>query len=57
VLPEDVAATLRRAHATLVAKGLDCTLDRRPRMVPHDPTLEAARAAVVEAWRQYGPAA
>jgi glutamate-ammonia-ligase adenylyltransferase len=57
VLPEDVAATLRRAHATLVAKGLDCTLDRRPRMVPHDPTIEAARAAVVEAWRHYGPAA
>ena len=57
VLPEDVAATLRKAHAWLVAAGLDCTLDRRPRLVPHDPALDAARAAIGEAWRGHGPGA
>jgi len=55
VLPEDVAATLRKAHAWLVAAGLDCTLDRRPRLVPRDPALDAARAAIGEAWRRHGP--
>src|SRR5690606_32223706 len=55
VLAEDVAATLRKAHAWLVAAGLDCTLDRRPRLVPHDPALDAVRAAIGEAWRSHGP--
>lgn len=55
VLPEEVAAGLGRAHAALVAAGLDCTLDRRPRLVPHDPALDAARATIIEAWHGHGP--
>ena len=55
VLPEEVAAGLGRAHAALVAAGLDCTLDRRPRLVPHDPALDAARAPIIEAWHGHGP--
>src|SRR5690606_41906793 len=49
------AAGLGRAHAALVAAGLDCTLDRRPRLVPHDPALDAARATIIEAWHGHGP--
>jgi len=54
-LSEVSAGTLRKAHAWLVAAGLDCTLDRRPRLVPRDPALDAARAAIGEAWRRHGP--
>ncbi|MDH5834322.1 bifunctional [glutamate--ammonia ligase]-adenylyl-L-tyrosine phosphorylase/[glutamate--ammonia-ligase] adenylyltransferase [Luteimonas kalidii] len=55
VLPEAAVDALRDAHAWLVAAGLDCTLDRRSRLVPHDAALETARAAVAGAWRRYGP--
>lgn len=37
---------LERAHATLVACALDCTLDRRPRLVPEDAAVAAARASI-----------
>ncbi|HRP72704.1 MAG TPA: bifunctional [glutamate--ammonia ligase]-adenylyl-L-tyrosine phosphorylase/[glutamate--ammonia-ligase] adenylyltransferase [Luteimonas sp.] len=54
VLEAGTAAALRDAHARLVAAGLDCTLDRRPRIVPSDDVLEAARGGVRAAWRQHG---
>lgn len=57
VLPGGTVEALRQAHAWLVAAGLTCTLDRRPRLVAHDDALACARAAVGEAWRSYGPAA
>jgi len=53
-LDADTAGALRAAHALLVAAGLDCTLDRRPRIVPDDVALEPVRADVREAWRRYG---
>jgi len=49
-LDADTANALRAAHALLVAAGLDCTLDRRPRIVPDDDALAPARAAVRAAW-------
>jgi glutamate-ammonia-ligase adenylyltransferase len=39
----DAAAS---AHAVLLARGLDCTLDRRARRVPLDGAIEEAREAV-----------
>jgi glutamate-ammonia-ligase adenylyltransferase len=41
----DVEALLS-AHATLLARGLDCTLDRRPRMSTEDSAIATARLAV-----------
>ena len=46
--PADVAA-LRQAHALMLGLGLDCTLDQRPRLVPPDDALDAARAVVRDA--------
>lgn len=34
------------AHAVLLARGLDCTLDRRPRITIEDATVATARGAV-----------
>lgn len=48
------AAELAQAHALLLARGLDCTLDQRPRLVAHDAPLEAARAVVRAACQQAG---
>ncbi|HEX5756087.1 MAG TPA: bifunctional [glutamate--ammonia ligase]-adenylyl-L-tyrosine phosphorylase/[glutamate--ammonia-ligase] adenylyltransferase, partial [Arenimonas sp.] len=42
-------AELAAAHALLLARGLDCTLDQRPRLVAYDESLEGARAVVREA--------
>ena len=47
-------AALMEAHATLIARGLDCTLDRRPRRLPPDAQIEAARAAIRVAARAQG---
>ena len=44
---------LRIAHATLLQRGLECTLDRRPRRVPRDPEIEQARSAIREAARAH----
>ncbi|WP_245156436.1 bifunctional [glutamate--ammonia ligase]-adenylyl-L-tyrosine phosphorylase/[glutamate--ammonia-ligase] adenylyltransferase [Agrilutibacter solisilvae] len=52
LLPVDIAHALRQAHATLLARGLDCTLDRRSRRVPLDADVEAARAAIKAALRE-----
>jgi glutamate-ammonia-ligase adenylyltransferase len=38
----------------MLGRGLDCTLDQRPRLVPMDASLAAARAAVRAACVQHG---
>ncbi len=48
-LPGGDAAALLQAHATLLARGLDCTLDRRPRIVIEDAAIVAAREEVRKA--------
>ena len=46
-LDATVAGALSEAHALMLARGLDCTLDRRARRVPAgDPAVDAARAIV-----------
>jgi glutamate-ammonia-ligase adenylyltransferase len=45
----DTHASLLAAHASLLDAGMRCTLDRRPRRVPQDASIEAARAAIREA--------
>ena len=47
------ADRLREAHATLLARGLECTLDRRSRRVPLDDVIEAARAAIRDVARRH----
>lgn len=46
IFDDTTAAALQAAHATLLMRGLDCTLDRRPRRLPLDESLEAARAVI-----------
>ncbi len=48
------ADALHGAHALMLARGLDCTLDRRPRRVPYDEAIEAARAAIRAAAQAQG---
>jgi glutamate-ammonia-ligase adenylyltransferase len=50
-LQEPVADALRAAHASLLALGLACTLDRRQRLVADDASLVPARAAIRDAVR------
>src|SRR5690606_12761793 len=45
------AADLQQAHAQLLGRALDCSLDGRPRLVPHDADIDAARAAIRAARR------
>ncbi|HZH43858.1 MAG TPA: bifunctional [glutamate--ammonia ligase]-adenylyl-L-tyrosine phosphorylase/[glutamate--ammonia-ligase] adenylyltransferase [Lysobacter sp.] len=54
VLAPATAAALAEAHALLLARGLHCTLDRRPRRVPLDAEIERARAAVRAAAHECG---
>jgi glutamate-ammonia-ligase adenylyltransferase len=49
VLPSDEVAALLQAHALMLGLGLDCTLDQRPRLVPPDDSLDAARTVIREA--------
>ena len=51
VFDQDTRAALHAAHATLLARGLECTLDRRQRRVPMDPEVARARAAIRDAVR------
>ncbi|AXK73666.1 bifunctional [glutamate--ammonia ligase]-adenylyl-L-tyrosine phosphorylase/[glutamate--ammonia-ligase] adenylyltransferase [Lysobacter sp. TY2-98] len=51
VLDRAIAGPLAEAHALMLARGLDCTLDRRARRVPFDAAIEAARAIVRETAR------
>ena len=48
------ASALRAAHALLLRRALDCTLDRRPRLAPEDAAIAAARAAIRAACRAHG---
>jgi glutamate-ammonia-ligase adenylyltransferase len=54
VLDAEVAASLVDAHAVLLAAGLECTLDRRARIVAVTPTLQRARGVIVAAVRSAG---
>lgn len=45
----DTHASLLKAHASLLDAGMRCTLDRRPRRVPPDAPIEAARTAIRDA--------
>jgi glutamate-ammonia-ligase adenylyltransferase len=40
------ADALSLAHTTLLARGLECTLDRRQRRLPLDAAISDARAAI-----------
>ena len=53
-LPAGTVDTLAAAHARLLSLGLDCTLDNRPRLVPHDAELDAARDAIRRACEDAG---
>jgi glutamate-ammonia-ligase adenylyltransferase len=46
ILDAGTHAALREAHALLLARSLDCTLDRRPRLCAEDPGIAAARASI-----------
>lgn len=48
------ADALHAAHATLLARGLECTLDRRARRVRPDDAIEQARAAIRAAAQAHG---
>ena len=48
------ADRLLQAHAVLLAKGLDCTLDRRQRRLPLDAEIDTARAAIRAAATVHG---
>ena len=54
VFDASTAARLQAAHATLLARGLECTLDRRRRRLPLDESLQAARAAIRSAAQAQG---
>ena len=45
-LPADTAHALHAAHATLLDAGLQCTLDRRPRITTPTEEIEAACAVI-----------
>ncbi|MGH8084708.1 MAG: bifunctional [glutamate--ammonia ligase]-adenylyl-L-tyrosine phosphorylase/[glutamate--ammonia-ligase] adenylyltransferase [Lysobacter sp.] len=51
VFDDDIRAVLHAAHATLLARGLECTLDRRQRRVPMDAEIAQARSAIRDAAR------
>ena len=48
VLTLERAQALQHAHAVLLKRALDCTLDARPRLAPRDAELDAVTAAVLE---------
>ncbi|HEY1141735.1 MAG TPA: bifunctional [glutamate--ammonia ligase]-adenylyl-L-tyrosine phosphorylase/[glutamate--ammonia-ligase] adenylyltransferase [Lysobacter sp.] len=54
IFDTNTEAALMAAHATLLARGLDCTLDRRPRRLPPDAQIEMAREAIRVAARAQG---
>ena len=53
-LSAEEAGALDAVHATFVAEGLACTLDRRPRLVVENATLATARAVVMRATAVHG---
>jgi [glutamine synthetase] adenylyltransferase / [glutamine synthetase]-adenylyl-L-tyrosine phosphorylase len=52
-IDESTAHALADAHAVFLAEGLTCTLDRRPRLVPENDVVAAARATVRNALRAH----
>ena len=51
LIDRELAAELTRAHALLLQRALDCTLDARPRLVAEeDAELAEARASVGRLW-------
>lgn len=48
------AAASAAAHEALLTRSLACTLDRRPRIVPEDAEVAAARATIRAACRAHG---
>ena len=53
-MSDEVHLQLQAAHVTLLDAGLRCTLDRRPRRVPRQASIEAARQVIIEAARAQG---
>ena len=51
LLPDETAAALREAHASLVEAGLRCTLDRRPRLETMTAAIATAHSAIAAATR------
>jgi glutamate-ammonia-ligase adenylyltransferase len=54
VLPAQRADELAQAHAVLLKRALDCTLDARPRLVPRDAELERHAQAVLRIAEETG---
>ncbi len=54
VLASDATDSLLQSHALMLGRGLDCTLDQRPRLVAPDAALDAARAVISAACRGQG---
>ncbi|HKE46500.1 MAG TPA: glutamate-ammonia ligase adenylyltransferase [Rhodanobacteraceae bacterium] len=54
VLATDEARKLAGAHAALLARAIECTLDGRSRISPRDPGIEASIAAVREVANSLG---
>ena len=54
VLDASTHAALQAAHAAMLDAGLRCTLDRRPRRVPHGEPIDAARAVIRNVVRAQG---
>jgi glutamate-ammonia-ligase adenylyltransferase len=54
LLDSDQAAALRNAHALLLRRSLDCTLDGRPRLMVEDSGIAGARSAIRTACRAHG---
>ncbi len=54
VLSAEAAVALDAVHATFIAEGLACTLDRRPRLLVENAALAAARAVVVRTTVAHG---
>ena len=53
-IDSDIATALGMAHATLLADGLGCTLDRRPRLAPETETIAKARETIRAVTKQHG---
>ena len=53
-LAPDASQALLEAHATLLSAGLDCTLDRRQRLVIETDAVSGARAAIRRAAQEVG---
>jgi len=53
-LDETLCRALSRVHAYFVSEGLNCTLDRRPRLLPESDALVSAREVVQAAVSRQG---